>query len=193
VVRRLEHVLADQARAEGDDRVVISRTEERREKQRIEAALFAVATQLIAFKPRQLEQLGLTEAQLEVIDEIRVIDNPSAQNRALKHLRAELRDEDLGALQKRIAALTDPQARHRPDPISDWCDRLRTGGDAVLSTFVEQYPGADRAQLRAIIRNAVRAKAPEQARALTKLTQCVRTSMAKRSAAVAKPSAKSTP
>jgi ribosomal 50S subunit-associated protein YjgA (DUF615 family) len=177
VVRKLEQYFAEKARIEADDRNLISRSEERREKQQVEAALFALATKLANLKPRQLDRLELAEPLLAIIAEIRVIDNPAARHRATKRLRAQLRDGAVEDLERRLAALTDPQASRVPDEATLWRDRLTTGNDGVLAEFVAACPQADRAQLRALIRNSVRAKEPERPRAAKKLLQAIRSAL----------------
>lgn len=188
VVRKLEHYLADEAKSEGDDRILISRTEERKEKQRVEAKLFELATKLTQLKKPQLARLELPEHYGLLFEEIRGIHDPAALNRAIKRLRAELRSFDLDELAQSIAALTDPQAPRAPDAAAVFCDRLSAGGDAALAEFVTQFPAADRAQLRSLLRNCAKAKEPERKRARERLTQAVRQAMQRSSAKLAETS-----
>jgi ribosome-associated protein len=177
VVRKLEQYLADEAKRDADDRNLISRTEERREKQRIEAEWFALAQKLTLLKPSLIERLGLTQLQLEIIDEIRGIESAPARHRAIKQLRGALRDMDLEAFARRLTALTDPQQKRPMDEAAVWSERLTFGSDEDLTTFVGQYTAADRAQIRALVRNSKRAKELERPRALSKLTQVIRKAM----------------
>jgi ribosome-associated protein len=177
VVRKLEHVLADQAKRDADDRVVVSRTEEHREEQRVEAERFELAKKLTQLKDSQLERLGLPDHYLTIIAEIRVISSIPARHRAIKRLRAELRDIDFEALARSLAALTDPQAPRQADAATLWGERLMGGNDAALTEFLERYPVADRAQLRTLLRNRLRAKQPEQKRAQNRLLQAIRLAM----------------
>jgi ribosome-associated protein len=177
VVRKLEHYLADQERREADDRNLVSRTEERRESQRVEAELLALATQLSQLKQGRLQQLGLSEDCLSIIDELRVIESPPARNRALKRLRAELRYADVEQLKRALEALSDPRAPQRRDAAEGWCDRLVGGNDAALSEFVIEYPRANRTQLRTLLRNRLRAKESERKRAQERLLLAIREAM----------------
>lgn len=177
MVRKLEHVLADQAKQDADDRNVVSRTEEHREEQRVEAERFELAKKLTQLKDGQLERLGLPDHYLTIIAEIRIISSIPARHRAIKRLRAELRDIDFEALARSLAALTDPQAPRQADAATLWCERLLGGNDAALIEFVEQYPAADRAQLRTLLRNRLRAKQSEQKRAQNRLLQAIRQAM----------------
>jgi ribosomal 50S subunit-associated protein YjgA (DUF615 family) len=177
VVRKLEHYLADQAKADADNRNLVSRSEERREQQRIEARLFALATKLSGLKPQKLALLELTQAQLDVIDELRIIENPAARTRALKHLRAELRDFPVDELERRLAELFNPGPHGLRDAGTAWRDRLLNGKDADVFAFAEKFPSADPAQLRALVRNHQRAKEEERSRIAKRFLQAVRTAM----------------
>lgn len=177
VVRKLEHYLADQARRDADDRNLVSRTEERRESQRVEAELLALATKLTQLKHGRLEQLGLSEDCLEIIAELRVIESPPARNRALKRLRAELRYADVEQLKRTLDALSDPRTPQRRDAADVWCDRLLGGNDAALSEFVAEHPRANRSQLRTLLRNRLRAKGSETKRAQDRLLSAIREAM----------------
>jgi len=187
VVRKLEHVLADQAKRDADDRNVVSRTEEHREEQRVEAERFELAKKLTQLKDGQLERLGLPDHYLTIIAEIRIISSIPARHRAIKRLRAELRDIDFEALARSLAALTDPQAPRHTDAATLWGERLLGESDAALAEFVELFPSADRAQLRTLFRNRLRAKQPEQKRAQNRLLQAIRLAM--RTPAAAAPAA----
>lgn len=177
MVRKLEQYLAEEARQKADDRNLVSRTEERREKQRVEAELFALATKLTELKPSHLERLQLPEHLLTILDELRIIENLSARNRATKRLRAELRDVDAKGLSRRIAALTEPGASKPLDAAGNWSQKLASGGDRELDEFLGLCPDADRAQLRNLLRNVRRAKPEELKRAASRLVQALRVAM----------------
>jgi ribosome-associated protein len=138
--------------------------------------LLALATQLAALKPEQLDPLELTDSQLETLDELRVIESAAARSRALKRLRAQLRDADLSALERRMNATGGPKST-APGGAAEWRLRLVSGTDADLNAFVERFPGADRAQLRTLVRRAARARPSEQVRTFRKLEQALRAAM----------------
>ncbi|HEY5959473.1 MAG TPA: DUF615 domain-containing protein [Polyangiaceae bacterium] len=180
MVRKLEQYLADDAKREDDDRPIISRSEERREKQRVEAVLLGVAKQLSEMKPKHLEKLAFDDHLLSILDELKVINDPAAKMRAMKRLRGALRDADIDILGQRIAALLDPQQRPVaavPDAAALWCQRLRDGSDKALDEFVQEFPSADRAQLRTLARNLLNAAPNASQRAIAKLSQAVRAAM----------------
>jgi ribosome-associated protein len=176
VPRKPDQALSDPAATQDDDSRLVSRTDLRRDERRRESTLLALATRLAGLKPAQLDRLGLTDPQLEIIDELRVIESAAARSRALKRLRAALREADLPALGMRMNALSDPKPS-APDEAIEWRARLIEGTDADLNAFVLRFPGADRAQLRMLARRAARAKPSEQARASYKLEQALRAAM----------------
>jgi ribosome-associated protein len=181
VVRKLEQYLADEAKREADDRNLVSRTEERREKQRIEAEWITLAKELTTLKPAQIQRLELTQLQLEILDEIRGIESAPARARAVKQLRGALRDLSLENFAQRVRALTDPQQKRIPDDAAVWSERLIGGSDADLTAFVEEFANADRAQMRTLVRNLKHAKELDRPRAQNKLTQVIRRAMQKTS------------
>lgn len=175
MVRKLESYLDEKAKRDADDRCLVSRTEERREKQRLEAERFELATKLTQLKRGHLDRLELPDPLLEMIDEVHVIQSAPARTRALKRLRAELRDIDLELLGKRLSALSStPGPKAAEAAHSPWLDRLVSGGDPALAEFVQQFPQADRAQLRALIRNVTRSQGNERERATRRLTTLLR-------------------
>lgn len=180
MVRKLEQYFADQARAAADDRNLMSRSEERREKQRLERQRLELATRLTELKPSRLEALGLPEELLEILDELRVIESAPARMRALKHLRAELRNLDLEALSQQIDLLSEPANTQQSSPAKQWCDRLIAGNDDALGDFLLQHGSADRSQLRALLRNFARADGAERERAKGKLLAVVQAAIQQR-------------
>ena len=51
--------------------------------------------------------------------------------------------------------------------VEDWRDRLLAEGDKALAALLDDYPQADRQQLRTLVRNAQAEKARTSRRALT--------------------------
>lgn len=178
MVRKLESYLAERAKIETDTRILVSRTEERREKQKLETERFELATKLTSLKKAHLERLELPSPILEMIAEVRLIQSPPARTRALKRLRAELRDIDLEQLGRQLAALDAPRPSQPPDERTRWLDRLLEGGDLVLLEFVQRFPQADRAQLRTLLRNLPRHQGAERQRLQTRLATLLKHVMA---------------
>jgi ribosome-associated protein len=178
MVRKLESYLAERAMAEADDRNLVSRSEERREKQRLETERFELATKLTDLKKAHLARLELPEPILEIIEEVHVIQSAPARTRAIKRLRAELRALDLDQLGRRLTALAEPRPTQAPDEQSRRLDRLMEGGDIALSEFVHQYPQADRARLRTLLRNLSRLQGAERQRLRLRLAALLKSAMA---------------
>jgi len=112
MVRKLTDILAEQAKAEADDRDLRSRTDARLERKHTEAALADLAWAMVAVNDRQLAKLDLPEALLDAVLEARAVRSPRARDRALRVVRRELRAGDSAAIQARLAAV-DP-GRKRP-------------------------------------------------------------------------------
>jgi ribosomal 50S subunit-associated protein YjgA (DUF615 family) len=89
-------------------------------------------------------------------------------------VRQELRGLDLGLLRERLEDLSHPNARRAATPADDWRRKLLDGGEAELAAFVEEHPRADRQRLRMLLRNARKAAAASNNKALGILTQALR-------------------
>jgi ribosomal 50S subunit-associated protein YjgA (DUF615 family) len=105
VVRKLTDILAEQAKAEADDRDLRSRSDARRERKQSEAELVVLGRQLVEASDRQLDKLDLPEGLREVLAETRAIRSPSARKRALRLVRRELRDADASAIRAKLSAV----------------------------------------------------------------------------------------
>jgi ribosome-associated protein len=140
-----------------DPRDLRSRTDERRERKTSETKLFELAQTLVGLSERSLAKLELDEALLDAVHDARLITSPAARNRALRVVRATLRNLDAEAIAKRLERGTAPAPRPASVALEDWCQRLLAGGDPALAEFVASYATADRQQLRNLTRNAVRA------------------------------------
>jgi ribosome-associated protein len=103
VVRNLSDVLAEQRKANEDDRDLRSRSDARRERKQKEAAWADLGEALVNLSARQLEQIALPEGLLDAVLEARRIASPAARARALRLVRRELRSGDEAV----IAALTE--------------------------------------------------------------------------------------
>jgi ribosomal 50S subunit-associated protein YjgA (DUF615 family) len=104
--------MAEQAKAQEDDRDLRSRTDARLERKHSEASLAELARALVEVSDRQLAKLELPEALLDAVRETRAIRSAGARNRALRVVRKELRGGDAAAIQEQLAEV-DP-GRKRP-------------------------------------------------------------------------------
>ncbi len=111
MVRKLEAILADRARAEQDDRSLVSRSDIRRERRAVEITLIDLARRLCALKTSQLARLELPETLLHAVEEAAAIRSPVARNRAEKRVRQELRDVDVSELSDQLSRFGPSKAR----------------------------------------------------------------------------------
>lgn len=157
-----------------EDEDLTSRTDERTERKRSEAAWAEFAKTLTTISERHLGRLELSEQVLRVVQDARRISSPGAKNRALRLVRQELRGLDLLQLRERLADLSHPNARRPATAVESCRARLLAGGEAELATFIEEHPLVDRQRFRSLLRNARKAGAESQKKALAVLTQALR-------------------
>lgn len=156
-----------------------SRSQNRREALEV----LALGEKLVALTPAQLERLPIPEDLLPHIAECKRITAHIAHKRQLaflaKHMRRE-DDETLEAIRDALDANSETSRRevavmHR---IEAWRERLLADGDAALTQLLDEYPHADRQQLRTLVRNAQAEKARNKPpRAFREIFQVLRALM----------------
>jgi ribosome-associated protein len=161
-----------------DDEDLTSRTDARTERRRSEAAWAEFAKTLTTISERQLLRMQLGEELLRVVQDTRRITSPGAKNRALRLVRRELRGLDLQQLRERLEDLSHPSTRRAPTALDDWRARLLDGGEAELASFIEAHPSVERQRFRTLLRNAKKADAEAQKKALVVLNQALRDALA---------------
>lgn len=137
-----------------------SRSQNRREALEI----LALGEQLVDLTPAQLARLPIPEDLLGHIEYSKRITSHGARKRQLAFLAKQMRREDdstLEAIRDALSANSETSRRevaimHR---IERWRERLLAEGDAALGELLEEYPQADRQQLRTLVRNAQAEKA----------------------------------
>ncbi len=155
----------------------ISRSQNRR------AALdvLALGEKLVSLPPAQLARLPVPEDLLPHIAEAKRITAHIAHKRQLAFLAKHMRREDdavLDALRDALDANSETSRRevatmHR---VEDWRERLLKDGDQALGALLDEYPHADRQQLRTLVRNAQAEKAKNKPpRAYREIFQVLRT------------------
>ena len=131
-----------------------SRSQQRRDALEVRA----LAEQLVALPPGRLDKLPIPEDLLPHIHETRRIDSHIARKRQLQYLAKQMRREDdatLEAIRDALdaggeAARQETALLHR---VEAWRERLLEEGDAALEELLAGHPGADRQQLRQLVRN----------------------------------------
>jgi ribosome-associated protein len=130
-----------------------SRSQQRRDA----AAVTQLGEQLVALSARQLDRLELPEELREAIALCQVLTR-RARGRQARLIGQLLRAEDHDAIRQRLRVLHAPRrtasslvgsTRHEA-----WRARLVDEGDPALQALVEEYPHADRQQLRALARTS---------------------------------------
>lgn len=111
---------------------------------------------LVELSAQQLAEIPLSEEVLAVVRETRGITAHGARKRQLKYLGKLLRQEEEGPIRE---ALERIQGRHaltvaHHHQCERWRDRLITEGDTALTALLEEFPQADRQQLRQLMRAA---------------------------------------
>ena len=137
-----------------------SRSQNRREALEV----LALGEQLVELTPAQLARLPIPEDLLAHIEYSKRITSHGARKRQLAFLAKQMRREEdstLEAIRDALSANSETSRRevaimHR---IERWRERLLAEGDGALGELLEEYPQADRQQLRTLVRNAQAEKA----------------------------------
>jgi len=122
--------------------------------------VLALAEKLATLSDAQLERLPIPDGLLPHIVETRRMTAHGARKRQTAFLAKQMRREDeeaLDAIRDALdvggeAAKRETARMHRAE---HWRERLLDGGDAALGELLGEHPGADRQQLRQLVRNAL--------------------------------------
>ncbi|WP_313343302.1 ribosome biogenesis factor YjgA [Stenotrophomonas sp.] len=133
----------------------ISRSQNRRDA----LDVLALGEKLVALTPAQLARVPVPEDLLPHIAEAKRITAHIAHKRQLAFLAKHMRREDdatLDAIRDALDVNSETSRRevaalHR---VEDWRERLLKDGDKALGALLDEYPDADRQQLRTLVRNA---------------------------------------
>ena len=129
----------------------VSRTRMRHEAREVTQ----LGLQLIALAPGALDQLGLSPELREAIELCQGL-KLRARSRQKRLIAQLLRGEDHDAIRRsmetRGGTLIDGITREKQN--ERWRARFIEEGDPALQDFMEEYPDADRQQLRTFVRGA---------------------------------------
>ena len=119
-------------------------------------ALVDLGERLTTFKPDLLNRLPLTDALRRALADAPKHTANIARKRHILFIGKLMRDQDIDAILTLIDQLdaSTRQYNERFHGLERWRDRLLVGDDAVLDSFVGDYPEADRQHLRQLIRQA---------------------------------------
>ena len=143
-------------RDENDEFLAPSRSQQRRDA----LDVLALAEKLATLSEAQLERLPIPEHLLPHIADTRRITAHVARKRQTAFLAKQMRREEdaaLNAIRDALdaggeAAKRETARMHRAESLRE---RLLDGGDAALGELLDEFSGADRQQLRQLVRNAL--------------------------------------
>lgn len=120
------------------------------------AALVEMGERLTTFKPDVLDKLPLTDELRRALDEAPKHVAHAARKRHTLFIGRLMRDQDLDAIHQLLDQLDNStrQYNERFHNLERWRDRLIGGADQELEQFMTEFPGADRQQLRSLVRQA---------------------------------------
>ena len=137
-------------------------------------ALVDLGERLTTLKPDLLNRLPLTDGLRRALADAPKHTANIARKRHILFIGKLMRDQDIDAILTLIDQLdaSTRQYNERFHGLERWRDRLLGGDDAVLDSFVGDYPEADRQHLRQLIRQAqheaARSKPPAASRKIFK-------------------------
>ena len=119
-------------------------------------ALVDLGERLTTLKPDLLNRLHLTDGLRRALADAPKHTANIARKRHILFIGKLMRDQDIDAILTLIDQLdaSTRQYNERFHGLERWRDRLLGGDDAVLDSFVGDYPEADRQHLRQLIRQA---------------------------------------
>jgi len=161
----------DEADADGestDGEALPSKSRRKREAH----AQQALGEALLQIPEAEWPSLAVPEELAAALREALRIHARGGRRRQLQYIGKLMRRIDSEAIAAALARRDERQATARRDfhRLEAWRDRLLAEGDAALPELLAEFPGAERQQLRQLIRNARReraaAKPPRAARLL---------------------------
>lgn len=127
----------------------------RSEQTRAATAVNRLGLRLSRLSPAELDRLVLPERLREEIDVCQRL-KPKSQGRQIRLIGQLLRAEDHEAIRARVELLgrTHRDGVHHEKMNERWLGRLVEEGDSAVEALIEEFPEADRQQLRALTRTA---------------------------------------
>jgi ribosome-associated protein len=136
------------------------------------ATLFALGEELSALSAAQIKSLELPEIIDKAVIEVSKMPHTGARKRLLKYIAGHLHKIDVDPILEKVARIknTSAHAVREHHLAEHWRDKLIAEGNEALTEFLDEYPHADRQQLRQLMRNAQKeaelAKPPKSSRLL---------------------------
>ena len=136
------------------------------------AELFALGEEMSELSPALINSLELPENIDKAVHEVADMPHKGARKRLLKYIAGQLHKIDVTDIKEKLARIKNKSAHAvREHHLAErWRDTLIAEGNEALTDFLDEYPHADRQQLRQLIRNAQKeaaaAKPPKSSRLL---------------------------
>jgi len=126
------------------------------ERKRRMLALQKLGETLVNLSPDLLAKIPLNDTLKTAILEARVITKHEAKRRQLQYIGRLMRDTDPVPIEAAIDALESKSklSKAKFHQMERWRDTLIAEEDDALQRFIEQYPHANRQELRQLVRNA---------------------------------------
>lgn len=136
------------------------------------AVLFDLGEEMSGLTASQLKILELPEKIHKAVAEVAGMPLKGARKRLLKFIAAQLHKIDVEPIREKLARLKNKSAHavREHHIVERWRDRLIAESDDALTELLDEHPGADRQQIRQLIRSAKKeaetAKPPKSSRML---------------------------
>ncbi len=134
------------------------------------AVTHKLAEEIVSLSSTQLTELALPLDVYTAAKAAAGMSQRGARKRQLKFLTGLLRNNDLEEIEGKLAKIKSQSALAVKEHhlLERWRNRLLEEGDQALSSLLQEYPNADRQQLRQLLRNAKKetemGKPPKSAR-----------------------------
>jgi ribosome-associated protein len=136
------------------------------------AALFALGEEISVLSAAHIKSLDLPDNIHKAVTDAGKMPHTGARKRLLKYVAGQLHKIDVDPILEKVARIKSKSAHAvREHHIAEhWRDTLIAEGNQALTEFLDEYPHADRQQLRQLMRNAQKetelAKPPKSSRLL---------------------------
>lgn len=117
------------------------------------ARLQALGERLLEMRPEQWKKLPVTDSLRAALDEYNRVKSPEAKRRHKQYIGKLMKGEDELAI---LAVLEKGRATSNRTPVETTVQRLMSEGEKAIQDTAERYSGADRHQLRQLVRLAIR-------------------------------------
>lgn len=119
-------------------------------------ALQALGEKLVELNDEHLQEMNLPDNLFNAIQEVKRIHQRGARRRQLQYVGKLMRKVDAEEIQQRYDDITlqSNKAVNLLHKIEEWRNRLLEEGDHGLEAFLQNYPQADRQQIRQLVRAA---------------------------------------